>query len=791
VIRSSLAIVFLAGLPAFCQFANTDPHYRALRDSVPAETYRVENIELKRDVGTLTLRTGQLTFLPPVLNRVAMAVFNGEGRFQLKPAIPIEERHLNLLLGKPEVDETFDSALLYFTDATVDEVRGQARAMALDPRAAETLKEFRRKLRGVAFTNVEADLLGELYNSAQVGSFRAFLHGKQDSDLRFLVVPGGAMPDMPSPEEVALVNVDPGGERSGEWYLSHFESEWKSGMASSNEDRHVAAARHYHIETTIANGGQLTAAADIEITGKLDGARVIPVELLPTLRVSRVTGERGQELNYIQEPVKEDPSFYVILPEPMVRGRSYQIHVEYAGGQVIHDEGHGNFSVGARESWYPSLNSFLDRATYDLVFKIPKQYTLVSVGKPVKDWQEGNNLACSEWVSEIPLAVAGFNFGAFKKKALTDRESKYEIETYTIQEVPDSLRAFAAQYSLTPSAMAERALVEAQNSIRLFQHWFGEAPYGRIAITEQPEFNFGQSWPSLVYLPLSAFLDSTQRWTLMGSNAFRFQDFIQEVTPHEISHQWWGHMVGFASYHDLWLSEGFAEFSAGLFVEASSKPAEVDTFWDRLRNEIVQKNNFGIAPNDAGPLWLGPRLNTFKTPGAYNRLIYPKGAYVLQMLRMLMHDEMTGEQDFIALMHDYVHTYLNQNASTENFKAMVEKHMKPALDAEGNQRMDWFFRDYVYGTALPKYRLEYTLTPAGGGKVVFEAKLTQSDVPPDFIMRVPLYFDLDGQWAASGRVNVRGNMTASVKATLPKMPKRVSINAHHDILAAEVAVKKL
>ncbi len=289
-----------------------------------------------------------------------------------------------------------------------------------------------------------------------------------------------------------------------------------------------------------------------------------------TLRVTRVTGEGGRELSFVQEPVKEDSQLYVIFPDGLVRGQFYPIHVEYAGGQVVRSEGSGNFSVGARTSWYPSLNAFLDRATYDLVFKIPKQFTLVSVGKLVKEWQEGGT-ACSEWKSDVPLAVAGFNFGGFKKKMVTDRDSKYEIETYTIPEVPDLLKPFAAQFNLSPSAMAERALVEAQNSIRLYQHWFGEAPYGRIAITEQPEFDFGQSWPSLVYLPVSAFLDSTQRWTLLGSDAFRFKDFIQEVTPHEVAHQWWGHMVGWASYHDQWLSEGFAEFSAGLFVEAAYK----------------------------------------------------------------------------------------------------------------------------------------------------------------------------------------------------------------------------
>jgi hypothetical protein len=69
---------------------NADLNYRALRDAAPTETYGVENIELKRDGGTLTPRTGQLTFLAPVLNQVSMAVFNGE--FRLKPAIALEER---------------------------------------------------------------------------------------------------------------------------------------------------------------------------------------------------------------------------------------------------------------------------------------------------------------------------------------------------------------------------------------------------------------------------------------------------------------------------------------------------------------------------------------------------------------------------------------------------------------------------------------------------------------------------------------------------------------------------
>ncbi len=798
--RLGIAALFLPAIlaaQAVSPLANTDANYHALRTAAPQETYRVENIELKRDAATITLRTGSITFLTPVLGHVTMAVFSGEGRFQLKPAIPIEEAHLNKVLGRPDMDETFDSAMLCFTDGTLAEIQSQAKTIAADPHAAGLLAEFRHKLREKSYSNIDADLLSELYDPAQGGSFRAFLHGKTNADLRFLIVPPGAMPDLPSPEEVGLIDVDAGGDRGGIWYLSHLESEWNGQQgASSIEDRRIAAPEHYRIETSIAQNGQITATAQIRIIAKTDGARLIPFKLLPNLRVARVS-QGGRELSYIQEPVHtkepsgEDPFFHVIMPEPMVKGRTYDLSIAYAGGQVIHNEGSGNFSIGARESWYPSLNSFLDHATYDLVFKFPKQYTLVGVGKLVKEWQEDNQ-ACSEWKSDVPLAVAGFNYGAFKKKMVTDKETKYDIEAYSTSEVPDYLKPFTEQLNLTPSAMADKALVEGQNSIRLFEHWFGAAPYGRIAITQQPEFDFGQSWPTLVYLPMSAFLDPTQRWALMGQDAFRFADFIQEVAPHEISHQWWGHMVGWATYHDQWLSEGFAEFSAGLFVEATSKPAEVDKFWDRLRDEIVQKNPFGIAPNDAGPVWLGQRLDTAKTPDAYDHLVYPKGAYFLQMLRMLMRDEKTGDQDFIALMHDYVQTYLYKNASTEGFKAVVDRHMKPALDAIGDHRSDWLFRDWICGTGLPKYHLEYTVTNAGGGKVVLEGKLTQSEVPPDFVMTVPLYFDFDGHWAAAGRrVRVIGNTTANVKATLPKMPKRVSINANHDVLAAEASVKKL
>jgi hypothetical protein len=218
----------------------------------------------------------------------------------------------------------------------------------------------------------------------------------------------------------------------------------------------------------------------------------------------------------------------------------------------------------------------------------------------------------------------------------------------------------------------------------------------------------------------------------------------------------------------------------------------VQKFWDRLETQITEKNGFGNSANDAGPIWLGYRLDTAKTQGAARRLIYPKGAYLLQMIRMLMRDDKTGDQDFSDMMKDYVATNLYRNATSEGFVATLEKHMKPPMDLEGAHNMEWFKREWIYGTDLPRYRLEYSLKPSEDGKVRFTGKVTQSDVSPDFVMRVPLYMDFDGRVIKVGSFALKGNMTApEIAVNLPKKPKRVLLNANHDVLAAENTVKEI
>jgi hypothetical protein len=796
--------VRVAWLPLVLSAASaaTDPLYKSLREAPLADSFVVENIVLKRDTGVLTLKTGAIAFTAPALGRDTIAVFSGEGEFTFTALSPIDKAYMASLTGQDSVSEQFDRALFCFSDDTGKEIRASAKTHSNDPKLAEILKEYRHHLRSrpdpphsmleylltdESMDNLEADLLTDLYNPHAPGFFSAYLHARKHSDLRFYVRPRGAFPGMTSPEEVAVINLDPEAKEEGVWYLSHLQREIMAHAASSDENNRIVEAESYKIDTTIAKNDHFTATTEIQFHAVTDGDRVIKFDLLPNLRVSRVSSG-GQDVPFIQEDRKEDASFYVVMAEPMAKGSAHQLLIEYAGDKVVHKAGGGNFSVEARESWYPNVNTFRDHARYDLTYKVPKQYTLVSVGNVEKQWTE-KDTACSHWVSDTPIAVAGFNFGLFKNKKLTDKDSGFVVDGYATTEPPDDL-AIAKDNpgvgSLAPSNMMDQPMSEAEVAERIYDLWFGKSVFNHIAVTQQPQFNFGQSWPNLVYLPLWAYLDPTQRYMLLSHIEQGLSDFVDEVTPHEVSHQWWGHMVGWSTYHDQWLSEGFATFSAGLYLQLTEKtPEKYLKYWQNARLYLLEKNSFGNRRNDAGPVWLGQRLDSARNRAAYDAVVYRKGAYVLHMLRMMMYDNKEGEKPFIDMMHDFVSQYMSKNASTEGFERVVEKHMSPAMNLAKTGKMDWFFHQWLYATSVPRYKFEYTLTDSDGGKCLLKATVTQSEVPQSFLMPVPLYADFDGKMSRLGTVAMLGSSTSNeIKLMLPKRPKRVMINYWHDILEA-------
>jgi hypothetical protein len=120
---------------------------------------------------------------------------------------------------------------------------------------------------------------------------------------------------------------------------------------------------------------------------------------------------------------------------------------------------------------------------------------------------------------------------------------------------------------------------------------------------------------------------------------------------------------------------------------------------------------------------------------------------------------------------------------------MVEKHMTPQMRSLGGGSMDWFFSEYVYGTALPSYATPVAdFEVDASGSTIMTLKITQSGVGEDFRMLVPIYIELaDGKVATLGRVGMIGSKPFEQKiplGKLPAKPRRVILNYYDDVLAS-------
>lgn len=785
--------------------ANSDPLYVQLRTLSLGEEYcHVERCQLKKDIATIEFKEGTFYFLAPVQGRVTGAVFLGQGEIQVSPFLPQEQDFLRVQTGTPTLMERFDKMVLRFTDSTADEIKKDFKIQTAAPNSNATAywQECRKLLRkGRTYSqynvsavfvqrNLDIRLLQDLTIAQAPGFFSAYFAGKTWGGFCLEIDPLGA--PVVSPEEFVLANLSD--KALGIWTASHLKDHYKNGVPEKGTHQ-LIDLEHFDITAT-TKGKSLEATVKARFQTLEEGIRVLPFDLFPRLRVSKVLYDQGHELSFIQEDKDEDGEFAVILPAGLKKGSTSQLTFEYSGNDAVLDSGGGNFTLAARDSWYPNSGFGEDRATFEMTLKSPKDLTMVATGQPLGEAVE-NGMKVSRWKSDVPLAVAGFNYGRFKKESVTIPQLNFVVETYANKEIPDFFRSLQNQIesvesagartgttlgSLNTVSMMSKAMSEAQQAISIYSDSFGPLPYGRVAMTQQPFVNFGQAWPMLVYMPISAFLDVTYRHQL-GLDLGRTESFYRFVAAHEVSHQWWGHLMGWNSYRDQWLSEGFAQFSTSLFAQRVYPNDVFLKFWRELREQMLEKNKEGTRPSSAGAISLGYRLDSGKTGNVTFPVMYGKGAFIVHMIRMMMWDSQNRDTAFLNMMRDFVKSNLNQNVSALDFKRMVEKHITPAMDLMGDKTMDWYFNEWVEGTLIPDYKLDYRLEEAAEGKVKMVGTLTQRNVNDSFLMRVPVYLEINGKIMKAFSQVLQGNNTSpEFKLLLPTKPTRVLVCANEDIL---------
>jgi hypothetical protein len=774
---------------------NSDPTYQQLRNlTLGGEVVGVNNFDLKRDAGTFHLRSGVVCFVTPVQGKVTGAVFTGDGNFVLDPPLESERKSLKLLTKENEFSENFNQAVLRFTDSTYDEIKkgGSTPSGGCD---AGLLKDSQNTTRHKFKNNLEARILQGVMSPEPGGLFVAFIHGKRYSGKELYEID----PDSGS-EQVSFITYDE--NKWGNWASFNISGDHRRGSIGS-----PIRIEHQQLDATFEKSGKLLGKATTDVVARRQGLRVVGFDLFRSLRVQSVIAN-GQALSFIQEDKNEDANFAIIMPKALAEGEKFSVTTTYEGKDAVSNEGGGNYFPVARHNWYPNDPDAVmgEYVLYDLTFRIPKKMKMAATGVLVSESDEGGQNV-TVWKSENPQTVAGFSFGKFKQEEAKLTKPEYLIQSYANEESPNWVQALkhaadddslltqgshmtsgVALGSMSTTSLNKKALAEGELAVQLYTDYFGPSLFKHLQLTQQTRCDFGESWPELVWIPMCYYFDTTvrQQLGLQWGN----RGYWKVVTPHEVAHQWWGHTVGFASSRDQWMSEGFADMSASLYISMIEKnPKKFIEFWNDERTTLLERNAQGFRAIDVGPVTMGYRANNSRTGfDITRRLIYPKGAYILHMIRMMMWDRKTGDDSFKATMQDFVKTYSGKAATTEDFKAIVEKHMTPEMDVERNHRLDWFFNEYVYGTALPTYKIDYSFDKDANGDVVFGLKVTQSGVDDKFRMIVPIYLELaDGRVANLGRARLIGNSTVDQKIPLKGLkdtPKRAFVNYNDDVLAS-------
>lgn len=758
------------------------------------ECYRIRDLTLIKEDIKLYFTDGHLIFSKPVAGRRIAAVFaadveGGDAEVILLPPDRGERATLARYIHSPNLDEHFRAAVLLFTGDEYEALRAQLPDNPANKKAPDVGalldQEWTPALRnlGTSYqTRLTAELLGgpgsrgELFtamiNSPKLGNF----------DLIF------------DPESTDQITAGQLATRDNRLYFDT----WTSFVARSfrkkpQPDRQRLAISNYRVQATVAADLAFQAVTRVTVRPLIDGLTVAPFDLSPEMEISGVTID-GKPAEWLQ---RESLRFnltrggnalaLVVPPEPLRAGRNYEFEFRYAGN-VIHDSGSGVLFITGRGSWYPTDG--LQFADFDLTFRTPRSLEMVGPGDVVEDREDG------EWRvmrrrTPTPIRIAGFNLGnyehvraergGFRIDVCVNRSILKALETPPPPAPPpipppnlpggrgrrtvDVVNDPPAPRPVDPQERIRTIATQVGNTLEFMSGKFGPPALPHLTVSPIPA-SFGQGFPGLVYL-------STLTYLARAPHVNQPQElfFGDLLLAHETAHQWWGNRVAAATYRDYWLMEALANYSALLYVEKSKGPRAVETMLESYRTALLEKGPEGQIVDAAGPIVLGPRLETSIEPRGWRNITYGKGSWIIHMLRRRM-----GDERFFAFLGDVMKRYDHQKISTEEFRAIAAAHLPPKSE---DPTLDNFFEQWVYNTGIPSLKMTWALKGKAGALRV-TGTIEQSDVDPDFSIFVPVEIQTRGRTITQWIETSGTPATFSIPVALA--PAKVALDPHRSIL---------
>lgn len=309
--------------------------------------------------------------------------------------------------------------------------------------------------------------------------------------------------------------------------------------------------------------------------------------------------------------------------------RKQTLEVETVGGDDF-------YFLGNAQNFYPL--SDLDFFSSQLTISLPKRFTCLASGRLTgtlpssrntftfeSDGIKGLALACGEFSlireigSQIPIRI-------FTTAGV--RSQQFHLESFT-----EPLKQFQSQFESVSKYFDFKKL---RDALDFLIRRYGEPDIPEINLLLRRDMQEGGiSNKGFIFFNHNPDLNLSRRIT-RKSPIILSRDPTNHLI-HELAHQWWGGMLSWETAGDVWITEGFAQFSLLHYLEKTLPKRDFSRILKRLKRDILRVN-------DAGPVGYGKRILSIRDDYEdYQTIVYNKGAMVLWMLKNLL-----GEKEFFS-----------------------------------------------------------------------------------------------------------------------------------------------
>jgi hypothetical protein len=720
---------------------------------------KIFDYTIERDVGKFYLKTGDIYLGKPIFGKEYAFVFSGIGEFNFKPPTRVEQEQLERFFETKELVKSFNALVIFVGDTMIKQLRNDLKFAA-----NERTDKYNSELEDCLEYITDEDSKYIKYSIA-----KTILEGNLNDQFFAHIVEDGEDPfafevDPYQVEEIRFLrSLWINYKQSNSYEVInqfHKKQDYSSLMSLTDETKNNIDVIHYKLDGIIDDGLDFSCGTEMTFKAKKDNQKWLRLRLFHKSEIDSIFWANGDTVEHFK--YEENSNLWIHCTTPFKKDSTYKLKIYYHGELI--DRARINwFYIWSSISWYPKQNG-KDKAIFDITFHTPERYTFVSVGEQKFYNEVEDDFIHSQWVTDKPIRNASFNIGVFKEFEVDEEGIPPATVLISEEGHLEMAHTLGQAGILSGSDMEKQVAADVANSLAFYQDTFGPCPAKKLYATEIPHHH-GEAFPGLIHLSWTTF-QQTDKWG--RSEVFR---------GHEVAHQWWGIGVDFKTYHDQWLSEGFADYSGLWYMQTVLKDNE--KFFNILgkwKTDILENRKFLVGSGqEAGPIWLGYRNVTSDTKEDFSIIVYKKGAWILHMLRNMMLDLRTMKEDrFRNMIKDYYTTYMNKSASTIDFQRVVEKHI--------NKDMDWFFDQWVYGTGIPEYNFSWSSNLLKNGNYLVQCRVYQENVAKDFQMYVPIQVSFGDKGVARLRLLIDGNKTDFDLPEMPFKPEEITFNYLESVL---------